>query len=327
MSITGSGAGYQFGFTPEDTPVIEDFIPKEIAPIEPGSSAQSFFKAGDALTVDSKGNAKKAEPGDPVLGYALPEGKAKLTGKTLVDVFKNESPIDSEIQWSNQMKADLLKATEVSRKAREEYNREFPPSLNGYRPTCCLCRKPVDRFEYWRQPEVFSVRFRAQCHGRVEQMEISDGALRYGSRRTMFDIIESRGFFRSDAEEARKRDNYPPQYVRDMDGNITAVRYPDFANDEYDGPKFDTKAIRDIEEQMQLQAYREMLKITGSLVTPGLIGTIAIGTTGNRYTASGSASSPKKPTKAELLAMLAEIEKTEAKPAMLELDQQRVIDL
>jgi hypothetical protein len=283
VSIAGSeyGTGYQFGYEPEDAPVIEDFIPKEIAPIEPGGSAQSLFKAGDALTVDSKGNAKKAEPGDPVLGYAL---------------------------------------------TYRERPSETNPDLAGWRPTCCLCRKPVDRFEYWRQPQLMSVRFRAQCHGKAEMMKISDYAL-LDSKITMFDIIEQRGFFRGDAEEARRRDGYPPQYVEDQYGNITAVRYPDFANDEYDGPKFDTKAARDIEEQMQLQAYREMLKITGSLVTPGLIGTIAIGTTGNRYTASGSASPPKKPTKAELLAMLAEIEKTEAKPAMLELDQQRVIDL
>ena len=203
-------------------------------------------------------------------------------------------------------------------------------AIRGYRPTCCLCRKPVDRLEYRRQPEVFSVRFRAQCHGKEEMMEISDYAL-LDSKTTMFDIVERRGFFRGDAEEARRRDGYLPRSVRDKDGNITAVRYPDlypdFANDEYDGPKFDTKVIRDIEEQMQLQVSREMLKSTRLLVTPGPIGTTTSGTIDNRYTTSGSASPPKKPTKAELLVMLAEIEKTEAKPAMLELDQQRVIDL
>jgi len=265
ITATGNGTGYQFGYEPEDAPVIEDFITKE-------------------------------------------------------------SPSDSGVSRTKQMKDYLIKETELARRAREEYTNEWPPSLRGYRPTCCLCRKQVDSFQYERLPQFRSVRFRARCHGKIETMEISDYVL-LDSKTTMFDIVERRGFFRGDAEEARRRDGYPPQYVRDKDGNITAVRYPDFANDEYDGPKFDTKAIRDIEEQMRLQSYREIPKSTGLLVTPGPIGATTSGTIDNRYTTSGSSSPPKKPTKAELLAMLAEIEKTEAKPAMLELDQQRVIDL
>ena len=95
---------------------------------------------------------------------------------------------------------------------------------------------------------------------------------------------------------------------------------------------------------MQLQAYREILKSTGLLVTPGSIGTpssamltvtgastLTIPPSDRTYTITTSSNSaappPRKPAKSELLAMLAEIEKTEAKPAMLELDQQRVIDL
>lgn len=194
MSITGSeyGTGYQFGYDPEDAPVIEDFIPKEIAPIEPGGSAQSLLKAGDALTVDSKGNAKKAEPGDPVLEYALPEEAPKLKGKTLVDVFNNETPLKS-----------------FNESARKEYYKELPPSLTGYRPTCYLCGKRVDQFQYERFPQFRSVRFRAQCHGKMEAIEISDYAL-LDSKTTVFDIIEQRGFFRRDAEEeARRRDGYP----------------------------------------------------------------------------------------------------------------------
>ena len=185
MSITGSGAGYQFGFTPEDAPVIEDFITKE-------------------------------------------------------------SPSDSGVSRTKQMKDYLIKETGL----------------------------------------------------------------------------------------ARRRDGYLPQYVRDKDGNITAVRYPNLAEVDYDGPqyltgtnvsaainfdgpKFDTKAIRDIAEKMEAQ-YRAIAAAMSPTPTY---------TDNRRYTTSGSASPPKKPTKAELLVMLAEIEKTEAKPAMLELDQQRVIDL
>jgi len=119
-------------------------------------------------------------------------------------------------------------------------------------------------------------------------------------------------------EEARRRDDYPPQYLTGI--NVSAAI-------DYDGPKFSAERVRVIEEQMQLQSYREILKSTGALVAPRLIRKTTSGTIDNRYTTSGSASPPKKPTKAELLAMLAEIEKTEAKPAMLELDQQRVIDL
>jgi hypothetical protein len=63
----------------------------------------------------------------------------------------------------------------------------------------------------------------------------------------------------------------------------------------------------------------------GPITSTGLIGT-ATYTDDRRYTTS-STLPPKKPAKSELLAMLAEIEKTEAKPAILELDQQRVIDL
>jgi len=187
----------------------------------------------------------------------------------------------------------------INERSREDYYKELPPSLAGYRPICYLCGKRVDRFDYERLPQFRSFRFRAQCHGRVEQMEIPDDALRYDSKRTMF---EARGFFRGDSPSDISR--------------LSA-----FKSDDYGDPKFNSERVRAIEEQMQLQSYREMLKSTGALVAPGLI------TIDNRYTTSGSASPPKKPTKAELLAMLAEIEKTEAKPAMLELDQQRVIDL
>ena len=230
MSITGTGAGYQFGFTPEDAPVIEDFIPKE------------------------------------------------------------------------------------------------NPSDSGIRPTCCLCRKPVDRFEYERIPQFRGMRFRAQCHGKVEQMQIPDDELRYGDKTTMFEIIEQRGFFRSDAEEARMRDYYTPQYVRDQYGNVTAVRYPNIAEVDYDGPKFSTERVRAIEEKMQAQ-YRDMVAAMSPITAPGLIGTPSSASIDNRYTPSGSASPPKKPTKAELLKMLAEIEKEERPSAEIALDAERVITL
>lgn len=260
-------------------------------------------------------------------GAGIKFGFTPEDAPAIEDFITKEIPSDSGVSRIKQMKDYLIKETELARRAREEYANEWPLSLKGYRPTCCLCRKQVESFQYERLPQFRSFRLRARCHGRADQMSISEDAMRASGNLTMLDIVERRGFFRGDAEEARRRDGYLPKYVRDKDGNITAVRYPDFANDEYDGPKFDTKAIRDIEEQMQLQSYREMLKSTGVLVTPGLIGTTTIGTIDNRYTTSGSASPPEKPTKAELLAMLAEIEKTEAKPAMLELDQQRVIDL
>ena len=345
MSITGTGAGYRFGYDPWRASAIEDFIPKE-SPVT-GVASASLFKAGDAIAMDSSGNAKKVSPGDPVIGYVLPEGASKRPGKALVqilmkappapaipdifkkdmaEVFNNASLSDSEIQLSKQMKADLLKATEVSRKAREEYNRELPPSLNGYRPTCCLCRKPVDRFLYERLPQFRSFRFQAQCHGRTEQMDIPDDMYGYRGKTTMFDIIEQRGFFRSDAEEARMRDNYPPQYVRDKYGNATAVRYPNIAEVDYDGPKFSTERVRAIEEKMQAQ-YRDMVAAMSPTLTSGLIGTPSSASIDNRYTTSGSASPPKKPTKAELLKMLAEIEKEERPSAEIALDAERVITL
>ena len=213
----------------------------------------------------------------------------------------------------------------ISERAREAYNREFPLSLNGYRPTCCLCRKPVDRFQYEKLPQFRSMRFRAECHGKVEQMEIPDDESMYYSKRTMFDVIEQRGFFRSDAEEARMRDNYPPQYARDQYGNVTAVRYPNNSEVDYDGPKFSTDRVRAIEEQMQTQMYRDMLERMGPITAPGLIGTPSSASIDNRYTTSGSASPPKKPTKSELLKMLAEIEKEE-RPEIA-LDAERVITL
>ena len=157
-------------------------------------------------------------------------------------------------------------------------------------------------------------------------MQIPDDELRYGDKTTMFEIIEQRGFFRSDAEEARMRDNYPPQYVRDKYGNATAVRYPNIAEVDYDGPKFSTERVRVIEEKMRAQ-YRDMVAAMSPITAPGLIGTPSSASIDNRYTTSGSASPPKKPTKAELLKMLAEIEKEERPSAEIALDAERVITL
>jgi hypothetical protein len=277
-----SPKGFEFGFKEEDAP-----------------------KIGDAITVTADGKAKRAEPGEPIVGYAYPEATSKRSGKTLMKVFSEEA------KYKGDSRMDL--------------------ELQGYRPKCARCGRGVDRFDYWREEQFRAFRFRAQCHGNVQQIEIPDETLYgYDRRTSIIEIIEAYGFFRADATEAIEARDKRTKEILNEEGMVVAKYFPkkgSWIMDEIDEfPNLDkTQEYRRLQEKMK----QKMMAQTMALMTaaPASLSTTSVNAVVDmRYTTSSS-SGPSKPTKSELLAMLAEIEKTEAKPAMLELGQERVIDL
>ena len=179
-------------------------------------------------------------------------------------------------------------------------------TLRGWRPMCELCRRPVEQMQTYRSEECRALLVRLVCHGRAFEFKIDDYEPQMRPDRGM-DII------RRYCSEATLKDRMEAQIAYGQDGRVEAISFPNkqsFNLSRIGGElMFDeTDAYRVMQEKMM---SRQMQQAMG-MFTSG-------------STASSSPPPARKPTKAELLKMLAEYEKSE-RPE-IPLDAERVITL